>query len=83
MANQQDWHTEEYRGIEVHVSPLARGGDQASWDYTIRIAERGEDAGSASELSAASGDDGDFPSAEAAVEAGFKKAYEMVDAMLD
>lgn len=82
MANTQDWHTEEYRGIEVHVSPLPRDDSRTSWDYTIRIAERGEDASSASELSASSGDDRNFPSADAAVEAGFKKAYEMVDAML-
>ncbi|RJF96076.1 hypothetical protein [Noviherbaspirillum saxi] len=85
MAQQQDWHTEEYRGIEVHVSPLPRNKNKTSWDYSVRVAERGDDSGSASEVSAQSGDEGveaGYPSAEAAVEAGFKKGYAMVDAML-
>jgi hypothetical protein len=85
MAQQQDWHTEEYRGIEVHVSPFPRSNDNKSWDYSVRIAERGDDSGSASEVSAQSDDEGSeagYPTADAAVEAGFKRGYAMVDAML-
>lgn len=81
MTDEQQWHTETYRGMDVHVSPLPHQGSQA-WDYTVRIAQPGEDAGSDSELNARSGDDQDYPTKEAAVEAGFAKGYEMVDALL-
>lgn len=82
MEHTQDWHTEIYKGMEVHVTGLARDESRTSWDYSVRIAQPGEDAGSASELAAQSGDDADFPSEEAAIEAGFIKGYAMVDQLL-
>lgn len=81
MERSQDWHTEAYKGMEVHVTALARDGDGTSWDYTVRVTQPGEDSSSESELSAESGDDADYPSENAAVEAGFVKGYSMVDAM--
>lgn len=80
--NEQDWHTEEYKGMEVHVSALARDDAHSSWDFTVRVTQPGEDASSESELAAESGDDADYPTAEAALEAGFVKGYAMVDALL-
>lgn len=82
MDYRQDWHTESYKGMEVHVTALARDDSLSSWDYTVRVAQPGEDAGSASELTAQSGDDDDYPSPESAVEAGFLKGYLMVDELL-
>lgn len=82
MDPKQDWHTESYKGMEVHVTALARDDTQASWDFTVRITQPGDDAGSASELTAQSGDDADYASREAAVEAGFVKAYSMIDDLL-
>lgn len=80
MSNEQDWHTEVYKGFEVHVTPLTRADGR--WDFSVRIAQPGEDAGSASELSASAGDDADYPDAKAALEAGFDKGYAMVDTLL-
>jgi hypothetical protein len=82
VADEQEWHTEIYKGMEVHVSPLPHGGSDDLWDYTVRVAYPGEDASSASELSARSGDDQDYPSKKAAVEAGFAKGYSMVNQLL-
>jgi hypothetical protein len=82
MTNEQDWHTESYKGMDVHVTALPHDASRSSWDYTIRIAQPGEDSSSESELTAESGDDADYPSEEAAVQAGFVKAYSMVDALL-
>jgi hypothetical protein len=82
MAHEQDWHTESYRGMDVHVSALPHKGKPASWDYTVRIAQPGEDTGSESELTAESGDDADYASRAEAVQAGFAKGYAMVDEML-
>jgi len=81
MNDGQDWQTDVYKGLEVHVTALPRT-DGAGWDYSVRIAQPGEDAGAASELTAEAGDDADFPSAQAAVQAGFEKGYAMVDALL-
>lgn len=81
MEPKQNWHTESYKGMEVHVTALARDGAGSSWDYTVRIAQPGEDAGSESELTAESGVDAAYPSEEDAVEAGFVKGYAMVDAL--
>jgi hypothetical protein len=81
MDDLQDWRTEFYRGMDVHVTALPHG-DSALWDYTVRITQPGEDPGSSNELVAQSGDDADYPSREAAVEAGFRKGYAMVDQML-
>ncbi len=82
MESGQDWHTESYKGLEVHVTALPREDGAARWDYTVRIAQPGEDATSESELTAESGDDADYPTRDAAVEAGFLKGYAMVDQML-
>lgn len=81
MEQEQNWHTEAYKGMEVHVTALARDDGHSSWDFTVRIAQPGEDAGSESELTAESGDDRPYPSEEDAVEAGFVKGYAMVDAL--
>lgn len=83
MTYEQDWRTESYRGMDVHVSALPRDAQHRSWDYTVRVTQPGEDAGSASELTAQSGDDADFASEEAAVEAAFVRGYEMVDRLLE
>ena len=83
MTFEQNWRTEYYRGMDVHVSALPRNARHTSWDYTVRVTQPGEDAGSESELTAQSGDDADFSSEEAAVEAAFLKGYSMVDGLLD
>lgn len=82
MANEQDWRTESYKGMEVHVSALPHDPSRSSWDYTIRITQPGDDSSAQSELTAESGDDADYPSEEAAVQAAFAKAYSMVDQLL-
>jgi hypothetical protein len=82
MANQQDWRTESYKGMDVHVTALPHDGASAKWDYTVRISQPGEDSSSESELAAESGDDADYASKEEAVQAGFAKGYAMVDALL-
>lgn len=81
MSYEQDWHTDVYKGMEVHVTALAREGED-SWDYSVRIAQPGEDASAQSELTEQAGDDADYPSAEAALEAGFEKGYALVDKLL-
>ncbi|HEY0844862.1 MAG TPA: hypothetical protein VGE12_05815 [Noviherbaspirillum sp.] len=81
MEQRQNWHTESYKGMEVHVTALPRGDTGTSWEYTVRIAQPGDDAGSESELTAESGSAAAFPSEEDAVEAGFVKGYAMVDAL--
>jgi hypothetical protein len=81
MQQDQDWHTEAYKGMEVHVTALPKGEQGEAWDYTVRVTQPGEDSTSESELTAESGDDRDYPSEEAAVEAGFMRGYSMVDAM--
>ena len=83
MTFEQNWRTEYYRGMDVHVSALPRNARHTSWDYTVRVTQPGEDAGSESELTAQSGDDADFSLEEAAVEAAFLKGYSMVDSLLD
>ncbi|GAB3551512.1 hypothetical protein GCM10027343_35850 [Noviherbaspirillum agri] len=82
MAYEQDWHTEVYKGMEVHVTALPRDETGTSWDYTVRVAQPGDDAGSQSELAAQSGDDMDYTTEEAALEAGFVKGYAIVDDLL-
>jgi hypothetical protein len=82
MGIQQDWHTESYKGMDVHVSALPHDGSATKWDYTVRIAQPGEDSSSSSELTAESGDDRDYLTREAALEAGFAKGYAMVDELL-
>lgn len=82
MALKQDWRTESYKGMDVHVCALRRSDLPQRWDFTVRISQPGEDTGSESELTAESGDDADYPSREAAVQAGFEKGYAMVDDLL-
>jgi hypothetical protein len=82
MAFEQDWRTEYYKGMEVHVSALPLDEAESSWDYTVRVTQPGEDASSESELSAESGDDRNYATEEDAVRAGFVKGYAMVDALL-
>lgn len=81
MEPKQDWQTEEYKGMEVHVTALARNDARSSWDYTVRVTQPGEDSSAESELAASSGDDADYASEEKAVEAGFVRGYAMVDAL--
>jgi hypothetical protein len=79
MAYEQDWRTESYKGMDVHVSALPRDDSHSLWDYTVRVTQPGEDSGAESELTAESGDDGDYATEEAAVEAAFIKGYSLVD----
>jgi hypothetical protein len=82
MGEQEAWRTEEYKGMEVHVSALRGDASELHWHYAVRIAQPGEDAGSASELTAQSADsEAGFPSEEAAIDAGFLRGYAMVDAL--
>jgi hypothetical protein len=81
MEPKQDWHTEAYKGMEVHVTALVRDDEPSAWDFTVRVTQPGEDSTSESELTAESGDDADYPSEEEALEAGFVKGYSMVDAL--
>jgi hypothetical protein len=83
MAYEQDWRTEYYRGMDVHVSALPRNARHTSWDYTVRVTQPGEDASSESELTAQSGDDADFDSEDSAIQAAFLRGYAMVDSLLD
>lgn len=81
MEQQQNWSTELYKGLDVHVTALKKEGAVSGkpWDYTIRICEPGADATAESDLLTAAGDNGDYASQEEALAAGFKKAYAMVD----
>jgi len=81
MHHGQDWHTEAYKGMEVHVTALPKDDSGSAWDYTVRVTQPGEDSSAESELMASAGDDADFPTEEAAVEAGFVRGYALVDAM--
>jgi hypothetical protein len=78
MVVPQSWRTEQYKGLDVHVTALPHGQTK-TWDYTVRISDPGADSSSLSELDASSGDDDDFPTEEAAVQAGFEKGYALVD----
>jgi hypothetical protein len=79
MAHEQDWRTEYYKGMNVNVTGLPRDPLHASWDYTVRITQPGDDSGSESELTAQSGDDADYASREEAVQAGLARGYSLVD----
>jgi hypothetical protein len=79
MEKQQNWSTELYKGMEVHVTVLQKEDAHHQWDYTVRISEPGVDSSAESELIAESGDDDDYPSPDAALAAGFAKGYAMVD----
>jgi hypothetical protein len=49
---------------------------------TQYASQPGDDASSDSEITQQSGNDGEYPTAAAALEAGFVKGYAMVDALL-
>lgn len=78
MTVSQSWQTEQYKGLDVHVTALPHGNTR-KWDYTVRITDPGADSSSFSALAAGSGDDDDFASEEEAVRAGFIKGYALVD----
>ena len=50
MADEQDWLTEEYKGMEIYVTALPHEGSASLWDYTVRIAWPGEDPSSEGEI---------------------------------
>ena len=79
MEEQENWSTELYKGMEVHVTTLQKEDTKHKWDYTVRICEPGVDATAESELAAKSGDDADYISANEALAAGFAKGYAMVN----
>ncbi|WP_293778061.1 hypothetical protein [uncultured Oxalicibacterium sp.] len=80
MEQQQNWSTELYKGLEVHVAPLKKERKTGNlWDYTVRICEPAADSSAQSDLLTASGDDGDYASEEEALAAGFEKGYALVD----
>lgn len=79
MEKQQNWSTELYKGLEVHVTTLQKEDAKHQWDYTVRISEPGVDASTESELTAESGDDADYASSDVALAAGFAKGYAMVN----
>jgi hypothetical protein len=69
------------KGMDVHVSVLQKEDGSGQWDYTVRIGEPGADSSAESELSAESGDDGDYASPEEALAAGLARGYALVDRM--
>jgi hypothetical protein len=79
MEKQQNWSTELYNGMEVHVTALRKKAAKHQWDYTVRVCEPGVDSTAESELVAESGDDADYGSQGEALAAGFAKGYAMVD----
>ncbi len=83
MASEQDWQTELYKDMEIFVTALPHAGDASLWDYTVRVAWPGEDPSSDSEVVIKSGDDGDYATREAAIEAGFVKGHVLVDGFGD
>jgi len=82
LNQEQSWRTEEYKGMDIHVSALPHGKEKGKWDYTVRVAQPGADASSAAELAAGSGDDDDFSSPEQAITAGLKRGQIMVDSLV-
>ncbi|RQO36135.1 hypothetical protein DBR37_07340 [Herminiimonas sp. KBW02] len=79
MEKQQNWSTELYQGLDVHVTTLQKEAPPQLWDYTVRVCEPGLDASAESELAAESGDDADYASAAEALAAGFSRGYALVD----
>lgn len=69
--------------MNIHVPALPHDASHSVWDYPVRVSQPGEDASSARELSAESGDNADYPPKDAAVEAGLRKDYAMIDKLLD
>lgn len=82
MKMTQDWRTEYYKGMDVHVSVAPKDDLSRTWGYAVRVTEPGADTSADSELFAQSGDDKDYPSKDAAVQAGFAQGYAMVDTLI-
>jgi hypothetical protein len=85
MQDRQDWQTENYKGMEVHVCAVRHGNDGNDgdrWDFEVRVAQPGEDAAYESELTAETGEGAALPSREKAIEAGFAKGYALVDKLV-
>lgn len=78
----QEWRTEEYKGLAIHVSALPHEKERGKWDYTVRVAQPGADASAAAELAAGSGDDDDYSDVEQAIAAGLKRGQAMVDRLV-
>jgi hypothetical protein len=83
MTPAQEWRTEEYKGLDIHVSALPHEQQRDKWDYTVRIAQPGVDAAAAAELAAGSGDDDDYSDAEQAIAAGLKRGQAIVDKLVE
>ncbi|HTH45415.1 MAG TPA: hypothetical protein VL528_10065 [Oxalicibacterium sp.] len=79
MEKQENWSTEFYKGMDVHVTVLQKEDGSRQWDYTVRVSEPGVDATAESELAAKSGDDGDYASPGEALAAGLSRGYAIVD----
>lgn len=79
MTDRQNWRTEEYKGMDVHVTALPHKAMNGKWDYTVRITDPGLDSSANAELASASGDNEDYVSEDAATEAGFVAGYALVD----
>lgn len=82
MQKSQDWQTESYKGMEVHVCAVQHDGGEDSWDFEVRVAQPGEDAAYESELTAETSEGVALPSREKAIEAGFAKGYALVDKLV-
>lgn len=79
MEEQQNWSTEQYKGMDVHVTVLQKEDGSGRWDYTVRVTEPGVDSSAEGELTAESGDDGDYAAPDEALAAGLARGYAMVD----
>ena len=79
MEKQENWSTEFYKGMDVHVTVLQKEDGSHQWDYTVRVSEPGADSTAESELAAKSGDDADYASPDEALAAGLARGYAIVD----
>ncbi len=82
MKPDQEWRTESYKSMDIHVSALLHTNEPDKWDYTVRVAYPGTDAGTSAELAAGAGDDDDYADAEQAIAAGLEKGHAMVDRLI-
>ena len=39
MTDPQNWQTEEYKGMDVHVTALPHCGPTSRWDFTVRVTD--------------------------------------------
>lgn len=82
MTERQSWRTEEYKGMDIHVTALRHGDDNSKWDYTVRVTDPGVDSSALGALATESGDDDDYLTEEAAVQAGFARGCSLVDRLV-